>query len=63
LAVQRFREYSRSRGFAYPARAGEKIRLADPAKSYRIFQRCRYVFLADYLVKILRPPFAGKYKV
>jgi hypothetical protein len=57
-AVGRFRQQSGGGGFAGSTRAGEEIGVADAAGGDSVLQGVGDVFLADYLVKARRPPFA-----
>ena len=57
-AVGRFRQQPGGCRFAGSARAGEEIGMADSPGSDGVLQGVGNVFLADYLVKARRPPFA-----
>ncbi len=57
-AVERFGEDARRRGLPRPARPDEKIGVRQPILLDRVLQGTRDVFLADEIVKCLRPVLA-----
>ena len=58
-AIQRAREDARRRRLADPARPREHERLREPVALQRVAQRARDRVLADDVIELLRPPFAG----
>jgi len=54
-AVERFSQNARGGGLADPARPDEKIGVGQPILFDRVLKRARDVFLADEIVKCLRP--------
>ena len=62
-AVQRFRQDSRSRGFAGSARSHENIGMRETVLLDRILQGASDVVLADDFVERLGPVFSGKNRI
>ena len=58
-AVERLGEDSRHRGLADAARAGEQIRMGDPAGLDGVLERLRNRVLPDHVVEGLRTIFPG----
>ena len=62
-AIKAFRQNTRNRGFAHPARAREQISMMQTAFVKCIAQSFDNVFLSDQIGKSFRPPFSGKHLI
>ena len=62
-AIKAFRQDTRNRGFAHPARAREQISMMQTAFVKCIAQSFDNVFLSDQIGKSFRPPFSSKHLI
>ena len=63
LAIERFGENARNRGFAHPARTGEQECVVNTAGFQRVGQRTHHMLLPDQFGKTLGTPLAGKHEI